>query len=154
MTEPAPPSPDSQPPAIVGRPVKTVHVRPTGKLKRYMAPRTAEAPLDAARHHPSLRGKGRIERRLRAQHRAAGRQGSRRNRLPLHYPTNSSLPYADADADAPPIPLPRCARALPALWESGRGMCGQPADALHADPRTRGIPRGRAGGAAPERDYA
>ncbi len=37
MTEPAPPSPDSQPPAIVGRPVKTVHVRPTGKLKRYMA---------------------------------------------------------------------------------------------------------------------
>jgi hypothetical protein len=37
MTEPAPPSPDSQPPAIVGRPAKTVYVRPTGKLKRYMA---------------------------------------------------------------------------------------------------------------------
>jgi len=31
MTERAPPSPDSKPP------MKALHVRPTGKLKRYMA---------------------------------------------------------------------------------------------------------------------
>jgi len=31
MTEPAPPSPDSKPP------MRTLHVRPTGKLKRYTA---------------------------------------------------------------------------------------------------------------------
>ena len=37
MTEPGQPSSDFQPPAIVGRPVRIVHVRPTGKLKRYMA---------------------------------------------------------------------------------------------------------------------
>jgi hypothetical protein len=36
MTEPTPPSPDSKPPATGVTPTKTVHVRPTGKLKRYM----------------------------------------------------------------------------------------------------------------------
>ena len=35
MTEP--PSPDSRPPETVERPMRTVHVRPTRKLKRYMA---------------------------------------------------------------------------------------------------------------------
>jgi hypothetical protein len=37
MTEPTPPSPDSKPAATGTAPMKTVHVRPTGKLKRYVA---------------------------------------------------------------------------------------------------------------------
>src|SRR5262249_4959356 len=58
------------------------------------------------------------------------------------------------DADPPASPLPRGARAPAPLRQGGRGMRGQPAGALAADPRARGVAWGSAAGTAPRRPDA